>query len=66
MNYGKLQLSFILLLAMTTILMLTCLLVVHKPILALTSFIAMLLSITGIIFTLKAEGISKNKHENKD
>lgn len=59
MNYSKLQLSFILLLAMTAILTLTCLLIVHKPIFALTSFIAMILCVVGLIYTIKAEALEK-------
>lgn len=69
MNYGKLQLSFTLLLAMTTILSLTCFFLVKHIILTITSIIAMLLCILGLIYTLKAENKKSQKtsiHQKKD
>lgn len=64
MNYGKLQLSFILLLVMTIILSLTCLFIMRHLILTLTSLIAMVLCIIGLIYSIKAENTHKQK--NKD
>ncbi|MBU3804091.1 MAG: hypothetical protein H9872_04960 [Candidatus Cellulosilyticum pullistercoris] len=60
MNYGKLQLSFILLFIMTVIQLLTSLFIVKKSWLTLTSLIAMGLCIGGIFYILQAE--SKHKH----
>lgn len=64
MNYGKLQLSFILLLTMTTILTLTCYFIVKHILLTITSFIALLLCILGLIYTIKAEGKSTKSHDS--
>ena len=69
MNYRKLQLSFLLLLIMTIILSFTCLFIVKHFILTITSIIAMLLCITGLIYTLKAEHAAQcniDSHKNKD
>lgn len=55
MNYHKLQLSFILLLIMTTIQLITSLLVLQKLWLVITSLIAITLCIVGIIYTIHKE-----------
>lgn len=59
MNYGKLQLSFILLFLMTIIQLLTSVFIVKKSWLILTSLIAMGLCIWGIVYILQKE--SKHK-----
>ena len=61
MNYGKLQLSFILLLIMTLILSLTCFFVVKNLLLTITSVIAMLLCILGLVYCIKKE---EHTHQN--
>jgi len=60
MNYGKLQLSFILLFIMTVIQFLTSLFIVKNVWLTLTSFIAMGLCLWGIFYIFQKE--SKHKH----
>lgn len=66
MNYGKLQLSFILLLVMTIILTLTCLFIVKSVLFTGTSIVAMVLCILGLNYTFKQEARSKEKENNKN
>lgn len=55
MNYGKLQLSFILLFIMSTILSLTCFFLIKHFILTATSVISMILCIIGLLYAIKDE-----------
>lgn len=65
MNYGKLQLSFILLLIMTLILSLTCFFIVKNLLFTITSVIAMILCILGLIYTIKKEEkVKKSDQKN--
>lgn len=50
MNYGKLQLSFILLLIMTILQFLVAVLVLHHMLITILSIIAAILCIIGLIF----------------
>ena len=50
MNYGKLQLSFILLLIMTILQFLVAVLVLHHMLITILSIIAAMLCIIGLIF----------------
>ena len=65
MNYGKLQLSFILLLIMTLILSLTCFFIVHHLFFTITSLIAMILCLLGLVYTIKKEEEVKKSHSKK-
>ena len=66
MNYGKLQFSFILLLVMTIILSLTCLFVIKHLLFTLTSLVAMVICIVGLIYSIKAEVLQKNHSKKID
>lgn len=66
MNYGKLQLSFILLFVMAIILSLTCFFLIKNILLTLTSVIAGILCIIGLIYSLHQENLLHLKHKNKD
>ena len=61
MNYGKLQLSFILLLIMTVIQLLTAIFILQKLWLVCTSIIAIILCIIGLIYAVRKEAEIKNK-----
>lgn len=62
MNYSKLQLSFILLLVMTVIQLLTALFVLKLFWLVCTSLVAATLCIIGLVYSIKKETYSsKNK-----
>lgn len=50
MNYGKLQLSFILLLIMTVLQFLVAALVLHHILITILSVIAAILCIVGLVF----------------
>ena len=64
MNYNKLELSFILLLIMTVIQLLTGLLIVKKVWLVCFSLIAIALCILGLIYTLRKEAELKDKNSH--
>ncbi|MBE6022963.1 MAG: hypothetical protein E7231_06985 [Cellulosilyticum sp.] len=66
MNYGKLQLSFTLLLIMTVILSLTCFFIVKNLLLTLTSFIAMVLCIVGLAYTIQKEAYETEHNKDKN
>jgi len=66
MNYGKLQLSFTLLLMMTVILSLTCFFIVKNLLLTLTSFIAMVLCIVGLAYTIQKETYEAEHNKDKN
>lgn len=55
MNYHKLQLSFVLLLIMTIIQLLTSLLIIKKLWMTSTSIIAVALCLLGLIYTIRKE-----------
>lgn len=61
MNYNKLELSFILLLIMTVIQLLTGLFVIKKLWLICFSLIAIALCIWGLIYTIRKEATAKEK-----
>lgn len=60
-NYSKLQLSFILLLIMTVIQLLTALFVLKLFWLVFTSLVAATLCIIGLVYSIKKESSTKNK-----
>lgn len=66
MNYSKLQFSFILLLIMTIILSLTCFFLVKNLLFTVTSLVAMIGCIGGLVYSIKQEAIYKEAHKNKD
>lgn len=64
MNFGKLQLSFMLLLIMTVIHLITAIFIVKKVWLICSSLVAMSLCVIGLIYALRKEAESnKQKHQ---
>ena len=66
MNYNKLQLSFVLLLIMTIIQLLTGLLIIKKLWLILFSLVAATLCIIGLLYTMRKETEAKEKDKDSD
>ncbi len=63
MNYQKLQLAYIILLIMLVVHLLINLLVLQKIWLTVTTLVAIICCIAGLLYAIKAEGKSK-KNKN--